>query len=135
MFARLLNPKASPSVAVLDPPTEMETGPTVDTIEIALPCAVVPRFAEALSAIMDVLKDDNGIDAEPVHDRSPFSPLSLEALLATAISRSCGAGRPSVSRSPAGLYSPEYWRISVADASRSVVDIVTLASRGATTRA
>lgn len=134
MFARLLNPKASPSVAVLDPPTEMETGPTVDTIEIALPCAVVPRFAEALSAIMDVLKDDNGIDAETVRDRGPFSPLSLEALLATAISRSGGAGRPSVSRSPAGLYSPEYWRISVADASRSVVDIVTLASRGATTR-
>lgn len=135
MFAKLLNPKASRSVAVLDPPPEIPTGPTVDTIEIALPCAVVPRFAEALNSIMDVLRDDNGTDDEPVRDLGPLSPLGLEALLAAAISRSGGAGRPSVSRSPAGLYSPEYWRIAVADASRSVVDIVTLASRGATHRA
>lgn len=132
MFARLLNAMASQGVAVQDPLPEEESGAAVDTIEIALPCAVVPRFTAALRSIMSVLSDGDGPHDVPVRETGPVSPRGLETLLTTAIARSGGAGRPTVTRSPAGLYSPEYWRIAVTDASRATVDIVTLASRGAT---
>lgn len=141
MFARLTIPKRSrgPALQSVSPVAEPE--PTLDTIEIALPCAVVPRFAAALDAAVrygaalpdqDSLPDALDVPAEAARDLGPVSPARLQSLLATAIDHYGGAGRATVTRSPAGLYSPEYWRIAVADASRTTVEIVSLASRGAT---
>ena len=41
------------------------------------------------------------------------SPALLAGAIATAIRRIGGSGEPSVTRSPAGLYTPEYWHIRV----------------------
>ena len=50
-----------------------------------------------------------------------------------AIDRDGGRSRATITRSPAGLHSPEDWRIAVADASRTTIEIVGLVSRGART--
>ena len=48
----------------------------------------------------------------------PDSPALLARALASCIERVGGTGRPEVSRSPAGVHTPEYWhvRIEAADA-------------------
>ena len=43
----------------------------------------------------------------------PDSPVRLATALAAVIGRVGGAGHPVVTRSPAGLYTPEYWHIRV----------------------
>lgn len=141
MFARLLIPKRSSGPALDVQSRVAEPEPTLDTIEIALPCAVVPRFAAALDAAVrygaalpdpDAVPDVLDVSAEAAREVGPVSPARLQSLLARAIDQYGGAGRATVTRSPAGLYSPEYWRIAVVDASRTTIEIVSLASRGAT---
>lgn len=46
----------------------------------------------------------------------PDTPARLEAALCLAIDRSGGRGSPTVTRRPAGLYTPEAWQIDLADA-------------------
>ena len=43
----------------------------------------------------------------------PVSPDRLTAAFAGAIHRAGGSGSASVSRSPAGVYTPEYWRFRI----------------------
>jgi hypothetical protein len=43
----------------------------------------------------------------------PDSPDRLSAALAGAIALVGGRGEPAVTRSPAGLYTPEYWHIRI----------------------
>lgn len=43
----------------------------------------------------------------------PDSPARLAAALTTAIVGVAGRGEPEVTRSPAGLYTPEYWHIRI----------------------
>jgi hypothetical protein len=84
----------------------------IDDVVVALVRPDLDRFAKALAAALD-----------PEMPR-PDSPALLAGALATAIDRIGGQGRPVVTRSPAGLYTPEYWhvRINGADArSRSVL--------------
>lgn len=45
--------------------------------------------------------------------KGPPSPATLTAAVAAAIDRAGGQGRPSVTRSPAGVYTPEFWRFRV----------------------
>jgi hypothetical protein len=47
------------------------------------------------------------------------TPARLETALERAIAHVGGHGRPSVTRQPAGLYTPEAWQISVEDADRT----------------
>lgn len=58
------------------------------------------RFSAALA---DVSGDPGPID----------TPARLAAVLDRWLRSAGGSGRPSVTRSPAGLYTPEYWRIRV----------------------
>lgn len=54
----------------------------------------------------------------------PDSPALLAGALATAIGRAGGRGKPAVTRSPAGLYSPEYWHIRVEGADSRTRDAI-----------
>jgi hypothetical protein len=73
----------------------------IDDVVVALVRPDLDRFAVALAASLD-----------PQMFR-PDSPALLAGALTTAIDRIGGRGRPIVTRSPAGLYTPEYWRVRV----------------------
>jgi hypothetical protein len=94
-------------------PAIISTDPdTIGDVVVALVRPDLDRFAGALAASLDP------------HMPRPDSPALLAGALATAIERIGGQGRPVVTRSPAGLYTPEYWhvRINGADArSRSIL--------------
>jgi hypothetical protein len=58
------------------------------------------------------------------------TPDRLCEAITAAIARIDGAGRPIVTRSPAGVYTPEYWRIRVEDADRrTLAELERLAGR------
>ncbi len=58
------------------------------------------------------------------------TPARLAQAIDGAIRRASGAGRPIVTRSPAGLYTPEYWRIRVDGADgRARAELERLAGR------
>src|SRR5262245_53051078 len=59
-----------------------------------------------LERLIGALEGVPGI--EPVR---PDTPARLEAALRVAIARAAGQGAPLVTRSPAGIYTPETWRI------------------------
>ena len=85
---------------------------TVGDVIVSLVRSDLDHFAGALAASLDP------------HMARPDSPALLAGALATAIDRTGGQGRPVVTRSPAGLYTPEYWhlRINGADArTRSIL--------------
>jgi hypothetical protein len=64
----------------------------------------------------------------------PDSPALLEAALTSAIARVGGRGRPTVTRSPAGLYTPEYWHIRVDGADAATRDGMARLATGARVR-
>jgi hypothetical protein len=64
-----------------------------------------------LERAIAILVDGAGPDTE-----RPDTPARLEAALRNAIERAAGRGRPTVTRRPAGLYTPESWHIEVAEA-------------------
>lgn len=99
----------------------------MDAVRIALPSALVSRFATALTA--GSAQPGGRGPAVPAIAGTP-SPRDLERLIAVAVARAGGTGTPRVTRSPAALYSPEYWRIELSDADRLAVGVVTLAARG-----
>ena len=74
-------------------------------VELTIPRTRLDSFAAALVG-------EHGMGVGPV------SPDRLTAAFAAAIARAGGNGSASVSRSPAGVYTPEYWRfrIEAADA-------------------
>ena len=74
-------------------------------MELTVPRARLDGFATALVG-------ERGLGV------GPMSPAKLTAAFAGAIDRAGGSGSASVSRSPAGVYTPEYWRfrIEAADA-------------------
>ena len=41
------------------------------------------------------------------------SPVGLALILTQAITNAGGQGRPNVTRSPAALHTPEYWRVRI----------------------
>ena len=69
-------------------------------VELTIPRTRLDLFAAALFG-------DYGMGVGPV------SPDRLTAAFAGAIHRAGGSGSASVSRSPAGVYTPEYWRFRI----------------------
>jgi hypothetical protein len=87
------------------PPHGDDTVPATD-LEFALNRADLERLMTALATVPGV---------EP--GRSD-TPARLEAALRVAIAGADGRGTPVVTRRPAGLYTPETWRIGVEGADR-----------------
>lgn len=54
----------------------------------------------------------------------PVSPDRLTAAFGRAIQRAGGSGSPSVTRSPAGVYTPEYWRFRIEAADPIAQDLL-----------
>jgi hypothetical protein len=96
---RLLGPAPEPAPAPPDPDR-------IEDLVVALGRVELDRFVTAIAASLDP------------HMPRPDSPARLAGAVATALQRAGGAGRPTVTRSPAGLYSPEYWHIRVEAADR-----------------
>ena len=72
-----------------------------------------------------------GALAEHAGDETrPDTPARLQAALARAIGAVSGSGRPTVTRRPAGLYTPETWQIDIADADARTRSTVEQAIRG-----
>jgi hypothetical protein len=93
---RLRAPEAEPvpgSVLVADPDP-------LDDVVVALGRPELERFMTGLSSL------------DPAMPR-PDSPARLAGAVAAAIERVGGTGQPTVTRSPAGLYTPEYWHVRV----------------------
>jgi hypothetical protein len=78
----------------------------IEDLVVALGRVELDRFISALASSLDP------------HMPRPDSPARLAGAVATALERTGGLGRPTVTRSPAGLYSPEYWHIRVEAADR-----------------
>jgi hypothetical protein len=71
---------------------------------VTLSRADLDRFVRALAALLD-----------PDMPR-PDSPARVAGAVTTAIEQTRGKGHATVTRSPAGLYAPEYWHIRIAGA-------------------
>jgi hypothetical protein len=76
------------------------TGSAAD-LSFALSRADLERLINALEGVPGI---------EPVR---PDTPARLEAALRVAIACAAGHGAPLVTRHPAGIYTPETWRIEV----------------------
>jgi hypothetical protein len=95
---RRLRPTSQlPAVTTDEAPVEAVDG----VVALSLVRAELDRLIAALAASLD-----------PSTPR-PDSPARLEDALSTVIVRIGGRGRPTVTRSPAALYSPEYWHLRV----------------------
>jgi hypothetical protein len=93
------------------------SGPGVD-LSLALGRADLDRLITALAA------------AVGPGDGRPDTPARLEAALAAAIVHVRGRGRPSVTRRPAGLYTPEVWQVTVHDTDERTGSAISRAARG-----
>ena len=95
------DPSAQPEVAA-GPPAPSAEGPIglETTVAVALNRPDKDRFTAELAALLG---------AETRLD----TPARVASALTVAIERVGGRGRPLVVRNPAGLYTPEYWHISV----------------------
>jgi hypothetical protein len=94
-----------------DPPTPSPTPPRGDDAGAPDGAIAVVLTRPEKDALAATLEGRLG-GATPRLD----SPARVEAALAEAIQRAGGHGRPLVVRSPAGLYSPEYWHVRIDDA-------------------
>jgi hypothetical protein len=82
------------------PPDVLEPG-AIGAVDVAFVRAELDRFVASLAAYLDP------------HMPRPDSPARLAGALTTAIERIGGKGRATVVRSPAGLYTPEYWHVRI----------------------
>ena len=82
------------------PPAVLEPG-AVGAVDVAFVRPELERVVASLSAYLDP------------HMPRPDSPARLAGALTTAIERLGGTGRATVVRSPAGLYTPEYWHVRI----------------------
>ena len=73
----------------------------LDDVVVSLGRPELERFVTALAGTLD-----------PQMPR-PDSPVRLAAAIDTALEQVAGSGRTTVTRSPAGLYTPEYWHLRV----------------------
>lgn len=90
-----------------------------DHLVVALARPELERLVGALAAFLD-----------PDMPR-PDSPARLAGAIGTAIERIGGKGQATVTRSPAGLYTPEYWHVRIVGAdARTRGAIATLATGG-----
>jgi hypothetical protein len=87
------------------PPEGFTSGQATD-LTFALNRADLDRLINALMHVPGV---------EPGR---PDTPARLEAALRVVIAEACGCGSPAVTRRPAGVYTPETWRIEVIGADR-----------------
>ncbi|HEY7523184.1 MAG TPA: hypothetical protein VH720_05935 [Candidatus Limnocylindrales bacterium] len=102
--------------------------PLAEAAPVDVPCDVVIAVGRSdLDRLMGAL-----VASLDPHMARPDSPRRLEGALATAIQRVGGHGTPVVTRSPAGLYTPEYWQLRVDGAdgpTRSALDRLTSGTR------
>ena len=84
----------------------------LDDLMVSLPRPDLERLIKGLARSID-----------PNMPR-PDSPALLAGALTTAINRIGGRGRPVVTRSPAGLYTPEYWQIRIEGADGRTRDAI-----------
>lgn len=87
-------------------------------VELTIPRAWLDGFAAALVG-------EHGLGVGPV------SPDRLTAAFNGAIGRAGGKGSASVSRSPAGVYTPEYWRFRIEAADSIAQGVLARAGRSA----
>jgi hypothetical protein len=92
-------------------PTPPHGMPEPDEPRTNLAFALGRTELERLIAALSTLADSETGRAD--------TPARLESALGRAIAHVGGHGRPSVTRQPAGLYTPEAWQISVEDADRT----------------
>lgn len=60
----------------------------------------------------------------------PDTPARLEVALAAAVERLGGAGRPRVTRRPAGLSTPEAWQVRLTSIDPAIGEAIRSAARG-----
>jgi hypothetical protein len=108
---RLQGPAPEPAPPPPDPDR-------IEDLVVALGRVDLDRFITTLAKSIDP------------HMPRPDSPARLGGALATAIERAGGGGRPTVTRSPAGLYSPEYWHIRIEAADRITRALIDQLSSG-----
>ena len=77
-----------------------------------------------LERLISALADESGDGGRP------DTPARLQAALGRAIETVAGTGVPTVTRRPAGLYTPETWQIEIAHADGRTRAAVDLAMRG-----
>jgi hypothetical protein len=80
-------------------------------VELTIPRTRLEVFASALVG-------EHGLGVGPV------SPDRLTAAFARAIEHAGGSGSPTVTRSPAGVYTPEYWRFRIEAADTIAQDLL-----------
>jgi hypothetical protein len=97
--------------------SRVDAGPPTD-LTLALGRADLERLIGALAEVP-------GIDAA-----RPDTPARLEAALGAAIAGVAGLGTPTVTRCPAGLYTPETWQIVVVGADNRTRTTLDKAIRG-----
>lgn len=112
-----------PFAALVETPPEVVL-PAADTatadVELTITRARLDGFAAAL-----VGEQGLGVGA--------FSPDRLTAAFNGAIGRAGGRGSASVVRSPAGVYTPEYWRFRIEAADSIAQGVLARAGRSART--
>ena len=102
------------------PPIEPVPAPAIRDLAVTLVRPDLERLFGGLASSLDP------------HMRRPDSPALLAGALGSAIARVGGAGRPTVTRSPAGLHTPEYWHIRIEGAdsrTRDAIDRLTAGGR------
>ena len=95
-------PVVAPAARRASRPSPARRRPTEVRADVEL---TIPRTH--LDGFTAALVGEHGLGVGPV------SPDRLTAAFAGAIDRAGGSGSPSVSRSPAGVYTPEYWRFRI----------------------
>jgi hypothetical protein len=84
----------------------------LDDVVLALGRPELERFVTALAGTLEAKVP------------RPDSPARLAGAVAAVLDQIGGQGRPTVTRSPAGLYTPEYWHVRIDganDAARSAL--------------
>ncbi len=105
---------------VAEPPADQIPEQEIRDLTLTLVRADLERLFTGLATSLDP------------HMRRPDSPALLAGALGSAIARCGGDGRPTVTRSPAGLHTPEYWHIRVEGAdtrTRDAIDRLTAGGR------
>jgi hypothetical protein len=114
----------TPAVEVAPTPVAAAVAPVLDEVrldvELTIPRARLDGFATAL-----VGEEGLGVGA--------VSPDRLTKAFNGAIDRAGGHGSASVMRSPAGVYTPEYWRFRIEAADSVAQGVLARAARSART--
>ena len=105
-------PRSPASTAVRESAATPPAVPAPSDLAVSLIRAELDRLLEALSR------------TTAANTPRPHSPALLAGALTTAIAAACGTGCPTVTRSPAGLYTPEYWHIAIEDADEATRELM-----------